>query len=264
MFLEEQDRIREKLTAAQAAEIYLKHCTDLPLTASLFRKSSVKDMILAQTGKRRSPSLGGSGNIQEFLMNQDSWSNIPDRRKSVFCANKPTGIAVGGILSLVFPFNNTHCAYVERDFNVKKFQIANKNFKMAQIQLIISCFDPENYEVDDDGRYFNNGVKKIQELQSKFDLEDPDIKAIIKNVNEFLELSFMEGNAVEIVKDVVKRNLPFSITPEAFEVEVCNTKGLLELPIKMQEIWFMGKYLSIPMDDLDEFSNAVERLKGTA
>lgn len=260
----------------QAAEEFLKHCTqwkdvEVPLyrISTPSSKTTEDGEILSSSHTmrtrvprtRHNPSRGGSRDVQEWLFNQPSWSGYPDRLQSIFCSTKKE-FGVGSVddhsenLLMIFPFDNVKMGITtkDRDFNYLNM-MGGTSLKQSQPIMNFGSWVHDFYVfILKTTRRFTlsqcmEGLKKLFLVNGKFDPSAYGNESYAKRAQDFLP----ELKAIVM-------ELEDNCTPEDIGCKIV-TSSTIDLPGNTREVWFSGKYLSIPALDYKRFVQEVKALQ---
>lgn len=286
-YLREEDETDiEHANVQEAAEAFVKHCSQFPdIDNPLYRISGSHwdgtNHVLKTRGvrTRRVESRGNSAKEQEFIFSQPAWKDYPPRRQSIFCSTTEDIMAGSadddkGNLLIIYPFDGVKIALLDDpDLNfmpVLKGTTKHKDLS-NQIDSIFDLVDAafkvfygtSVYDDDlmniarDDHIGKLQAIKKYFNKNGKFDSEANGNDEIADRFAEWAKDD--EYNSAEIL-ELVATEIPEKLTPEAWGAKLVTSSGL-DLPGDTRECWFSGKYLSIPYRYYDEFKAAVKNLR---
>ena len=251
-YLLEENR-HEYVTLEEAVDIFIKNCGDI--NSPLFRVNSNPSSITkSKTSKRINKSLGGSGEIFEYLLSQPGWENIPKRSESIFCSTTRRIMFPSGDANLIYPFKSAKLATIKAsDFNDYKIKLGDEAINFGTLESLIAAFD------DRDERTFERGALLASNVHQMMLPEDSEVlrkRYLAWRMN--VRLDWL--GTYELFLDIVKKNIPSKWKPEDLEISAINVKDIPNLHKERQEVWFTGEYLSVPATFGDEFEKAVKDL----
>ena len=224
-------------TLREWAAIYRKHCDEWQdVEKPLWRID--RGVGQMQTTTRKYPSKGSSGEIWAWMYDQPEWAGFPDRRESIFCSTTRNIEFAhleddGVVRKMIYPFNGTKMAQCKKDFNSHKVSvpsapgISSKQHSLSSIQGWLM-----NYRQDSPA---------FKTMQDAIDAAREDLK-------NGKEISTEER---AMIKTCLKAVDTGQFTPKEFQINLV-TPDTIKLPVgqstirQTQEVWFSGKYLSIP------------------
>lgn len=264
--LEDQDQTHDRWS--DAAEVYVKHCVKFPdIDNPLYRISSSGEHKLKTRvpRERLSGSIGGTKDFQDMILSQQEWAGYPDRTRSIFCSTKKQ-FAIGPVeddasnLLMIYPFDGVKIAMLDdKDFNTMNM-FKNTTWeefeKMSSIKyMIMDCFS--GFDEFDTSYRPADILKIMKRIFLKGDSGfDPGA-----NGNEAAaeKYSNLDARQQRQLKTLVTE-FPQKVTPKGVGAKLI-TSAELDLPGRVRECWFSGKYLSIPARDYEDFKAAVNKLQ---
>lgn len=268
-YLQEEDEDKVHKNVKQAAEAYMKHCSQwADVSAPLWRWSNAPDgqighPMRTRVVRTRKGSRGDTDDIQRYLESLTSWEEVPRRMQSIFCATTQHFLVSNGSNNdenklAIFPFNGATIARLTRDhdFNYMNITRGIPDFdKMdpSQLQEWIYSTTGKFY---DSYRTVTEMVPVLQRTftkNGKFDLDvgGPSIKTIYEKMTEPRQKDLR--NFVEAV--------PHCFSPAIIGIKVTTQNDFVMSDV-LREVWFSDKYLSIPLPQLAEFIKEVKLLQG--
>lgn len=251
-FLREED---EKLASVKdAAEVYAKLCGDWKdVRKPLWRFSSNlnEPMRLRTTRERQSKSRAGTADLQAWIFSQPGWEKFPKRSTSIFCST----VAESEIADpnpdesnvyAIYPVDGTKLAITKAfDFNfIAPFKSSNlKGTELSGLRYVINNI-ANSVEIQD-----KSIVEAWEKVKRTF-LKDGKID---EDSEVWRQLPTYQKSLLQALLD----ELPEAFSPERMGCSL-TTPAQLTLDRTQHEVWFDGKYLSIPKREFGAFCNAVE------
>jgi len=274
---EEEETDKEHASVMEAAAEYLKHCKRFKnLMKPLYRLSGESWMSNANhklktrvPRTRRSESRGGSAAQQAFLFSLPGWEEYPPRRQSIFCSTTREFVVDsvsddGSNLLMIYPFDGVKIAVLpEEDLNTMNIARGFDGKPYMQLDDLIEQI-AQAYVVFRNTEYENGmgdpmqQLKQIKHVFTKNGKFDPEANGNDELADKFAELE-REDSAYARILQRVATQMPEKLSPEAMGVKLV-TSDQLDLPGNQREVWFSGKYLSVPYRFHDEFKQAVIEL----
>lgn len=268
-YLREDEDITHKVE--EAAKVFVEHCkqwkdVDTPLYRLSHPGGGAHKIRTRSPRLRKSESLAGTREIQKVIFEQKGWERFPDRLHSIFCSTKKQ-FAVGEVddfsenLLMIYPFDGVTMGSTTdvEDFNYTNL-LKGMRFTPQSIMNFWSYIRFwKGYITDgpiprDEPFAETLGfLKKTMMKNGKFDPDANGNTQYQKNLNDLKEEQWEELRAV-----VTK--LPQMWTPKNLGVELL-TPATIDLPGPVREVWFSGKYLSVPALDHMRFTKAVKALQ---
>jgi len=257
-------------TVSEAVEIYLKNCKQWKdVETPLYRFSEEKDnephvVRSREPRERLSQSRGQTRPIQDYIFSQPGWEDYPPRSRSIFCSTS-TESALGGTNLMIYPFDGTKIAVVNGyDLNLmdvligvpkkdrEKHSHLSMNPFVAQIRdAYVEIMRPEQKPA------MKDFVKLIDEIKKKFTKNGE----FDEEANGDEELAESYDRAPSMDRELFR--IIVNYVPECFRPEPMGfklvTPSTIDLPGKPREVWFSGKYLSIPKAYYSEFVQEVKK-----
>lgn len=264
---EETDQKHEN--TKQAAEVFIANCSQWnDIEDPLYRLTDSDGRFAMRTRvprRRQSESQGGSRDVQRMIFAQKGWENYPNRLDSIFCSTTKK-FAVGDPdefyenLVVIYPFDGVTIASTTDaiDFNlinlikvkgINEFSVMN--FESSMNSLWASTM----------GRYKTNmdWRSSIENLKDAW-LKDGKFDPSANGNQEYADNYAMASNTVKKAIEFVVENVPQIFTPDYLGCELV-TPATIKLPGKTREVWFSGKYLTIPWHKWKAFKEDVEALR---
>ena len=239
-FIAEEDR---NIRIEEAVEIFNTRCSDWDLTTPLYRISGAS---IARGGQPPSPprdretrlrakrSAADSGEVQDWILSKPGFEQFPNRAKSTFCA---TGLdfahnsVANKNLYFIYPYNGVKLAATTSNADFNEIELGG--FEIMDLADVISTV-----YVDKVGSSPSTSIKKRwQEIYEKLNGQP------------------MDGGLKRLL------SIEAEMTPEKLGLKLYTTS---DFPFKLfnsqHEVWFEGKYLSIPAAEHPKFLNIINSL----
>lgn len=269
-YLQEESEDKVHKNVKQAAEAYMKHCSQWKnVSAPLWRWSNAPEgqighPMRTREVRTRKKSRGGTGDIQGYLESLTSWEEVPHRMQSIFCATTQLFLVSGGSDDdenklAIFPFNGATIAQLtqDNDFNYMNITRGIPDFDEMEPDGLQEWIYSTAGKFYDSYNSVNEMIPALQRTftkNGKFDLDigGPTVKAIYEEMTEKRQQDLR--NFVEAV--------PQCFTPAVLGIKV-TTQNSFSMPNTLREVWFSDKYLSIPLPQFEEFVKEVKLLQGS-
>lgn len=261
-------------TVAEAVKVYLENCdqwsdVEHPLHRYSDKWSSQNKIRVGAPRERRSESRGGTRPVQDFIFSQPGWEDYPPRARSIFCSTSENS-ALGDTNMMIYPFNNTKMGVASMyDLNIGDIFIGvpknqRDEFNGMTLRWFVSMIgdvyegiiDPKAFPRPKDFIEHMNAIKKAFTKDGKFDE--------MANGDEDIEGRYDEARPQkrQFVKILVE-HVPECFTPErmGFTIETPDTINVAKLRYPGREVWFSGKYLSVPAQYWRQFVQEVKDAK---
>jgi hypothetical protein len=249
-FLLEEDRT---LSAEEALEFFKKHCSDWKTpTRPLWRAASKNEPIRVRDSSERvrPRSRSGNGAMHKWIFSFPAWNDFPERDRSIFCSTtmdtEVTEMTEDNTYA-IFPVNGTKLAITkEVDFNfIRPFKAAeHRTNNLGTISYYIRTIAEDVLHIDGpqtlsaDLKNLWEQILNSLEVDGKIDQTKPEFKRIGKISGAWL-LDF-------------HAEYPDIFQPDRMGVAL-ETPSSFKFDGKQHEVWFSGKYLSVPAIQFSEF-----------
>jgi len=267
-FLQEEEDITHSNTK-QAAEAFVQHCKEWKdIDHPLYRLTDSEGRFAMRSRsprRRNSDSKGGSRDVQRMIFAQKGWENYPDRLHSIFCSTNKE-FAVGDVdefsenLIVIYPFDGTKLAITTdtNDFNlINLIRINSINeFPVMDFASAVNQFWTSTIGRYKTGLDWRSSLMNLKEVWLKDGKFDPTANGN----EEYAERYESNSNTFRKALQFIVENVPEIWTPEYLGCELV-TPATIELPGKTREVWFSGKYLSIPWHKWKAFKEDVKSLQ---
>ncbi|WP_407305436.1 hypothetical protein [Acinetobacter sp.] len=255
---------------AEAVDAYLKNCkqwqnVEKPLHRfSREQEDMPMPMRTRSVRDRLSSSLGGTKLIQDYIFSQPGWEDYPPRSRSIFCSTTQDS-ALGDTNLMIYPFDDTKIAVVNGfDLNLmnilvgvpekerEKRRYLSMNPFVSQIRSgYVEIFQPEIRPA------LKDFVKLINEIKEKFTKNGE----FDETANGDDELAEAYDNAPSMDREMFR--IIVNYVPECFRPGPMGFKLVSSSNIELngregREVWFSGKYLSIPKAYHQQFVEEVK------
>lgn len=270
---DEEDSGEQAYSVQEAVQLYLKNCKQwqdvkVPLHRFSEKWSSKNKIRVGDVRERQSASRGGTRPIQDYLFSQPGWEDYPSRSKSIFCSTSKSS-ALGSTNMMIYPFDKLRIGVTPfYDLNLGDWFIGVPQSERDQfngmsprwfVELIGEIYediiDPQSSPRPKD---FISNMNKIKEVFSKNGKFDE-----LANGDDEIEERYDEANLQkrQFIKILVN-HVPECFKPErmGFTLESPATIEL-ETDGKGREVWFSGKYLSVPAQYWTQFVQEVKAAK---
>lgn len=271
-YLQEEGKDKIHTTLKQAATAFIKHCkTWVDIEKPLWRLSGVPIGTLGHEMRSRVPrtrlsaSYGDSSEMQLYLESLPAYADYPKRRQSTFCSTTQR-FEVGTVnksknnLLVIFPYDGVSIAALteDPDFNFVNVLKATKYddgictpviFQIMIKQACLAAFRRHDGTLAGNISYFKETFLK----DGKFDPNangDKKVAAALEKHDHYVS---------DFIK-VVCEDVPECFAPDKIGIELVNSSSI-NLDGSQHEVWFSGKYLSIPANHYEAFKNKVLELK---
>ena len=274
---EEDEADQEHERVEDAAREYLLHCRQFPdvdtplyrLSGESWQRNPNHKLKTRVPRTRKSNSIGGTAEEQEFLFSLPGWGDFPRRRQSIFCSTTRNFMIDspsedGGNLLMIYPFDGVKIAVLpEIDLNTMNILRGVKSTKI--FKTIGDLFEPIDraylvfYGTDyDTAKDPGDKYALIKMVFSKGGKFDPGANGNDELADKYAELARAGEVEAEMLR-LVAGEFQRAISPEGVGVRLVPSSGL-DLPGEARECWFSGKYLSVPYRYHKEFKRAVREL----
>jgi hypothetical protein len=267
-FLNEDDDFTH--TVSEAVEVYLKNCKQWQnVEEPLYRFSEEKDgqphAVRSRSPRQRlTDSRGGTKPIQDYIFSQPGWEKYPPRSKSIFCSTSKES-ALGGTNLMIYPFDDTKIGVVNGyDLNLmdilagippkyhdKISHLSMKPFVYGICDAYVMIIDPTAETV------LKNFVKYIDEIKAKF-TKNGKFDETANGDDEVEERYDNAPTRDRAMIEIIAKYVPDCFRPENMGFKLV-TPATIDLSGKAREVWFSGRYLSIPKAYYTEFVQEVKK-----
>lgn len=232
----------DELSIQQAVEIYRTKCGDWKDPEKpLHRRTTNREAPTERSTRERLKTRSGNDAIQKWVFSTPGWETFPDRRTSIFCSTT-NNTALGSTNAFLYPFAGTKMAITDDiDFNL----IRVGDFALKTIAITIKDIWEDAFlkrPTEDIGSMWKDLVARFTE-DGELDKDALDGASLSRYSKNDFELFF--------------KILPAAFAPKKMGVTLTTPKTI-KFDGDAHEVWFTGKYLSLPDIMFDEFVNAVK------
>lgn len=231
----------------EIASFLVKNCSEWKdFSKPLWRSTESSDSekaALRSTRIRSIRSRGGSQKIQEYVFSLPEYKVFPDRSQSIFCStNKQTELG-NDELKAIFPLDGVKMGQTDnKDFNYIKIY-KNEDLTSVQHNLMMIC-----YVYDSKLNIFGLDVSEYIDIVKQLIKENP------KPENFPDEYDW-------IYQAILEDKFEDYFSKESLGLNLVNAKTIKHLGEKQTEVWFEGKYISLPHEWFSHVVKLANRLR---